>query len=584
MAIIGKVWNVGSSGGSKKNIASSIDYITNEEKCDYTIDKTLNNEVAYISNDIRTVKGAYIAYKYILDEDAVSNEMMAIKAFYGKENGRSALHGIISLEKYESDIKNAGNLMRLCSEFLDNIFPNHQAIYAIHTNTDHMHVHFVINTVGLDGKKLHMDKTFMKKIFQPSLNALAIKYGFEPNEEWNKPDIELSSVKARKIYLRNMIDRGIEKSDNFTQLIRYLRKQGLTVNVGKHISIKAKGMKKAFRTYQLGSDYTTEAIKQRILEKKEPFDVFDAAKISVSKEDATISTYIAQSMKRYKELDRSEQIKVVKLLKLGRNPWKERSKSNWLITKLDNELNDKANAISLIKYYAPRTYNVNAAMREIITRQESIGEEIKELNAIKRKHRVEFKILGQLKQVEKAAYLYESTRDVKYFEDYTKYIVLKDRLKNYDKTPKQLDEYKAELEGNILYLKAQRDILKEQYRILYFQVNPKETERLFNAIGHSKAREDAYYKGVFITCEKYISDKDSEYILRVVQRPGTKDGKNTIISDITVMDKDEKVIEVISSKSMTERLFNKEIYRIEKNYGLKNCVVSSTRAQIQSKN
>jgi hypothetical protein len=74
----------------------------------------------------------------------------------------------------------------LVADLLDEVFPDHQAVYAIHTNTDNLHGHFIVNTVGLKGKKIHMDKSFMSKVFDPALNRLAEKYGFTPNEAWVK--------------------------------------------------------------------------------------------------------------------------------------------------------------------------------------------------------------------------------------------------------------------------------------------------------------------------------------------------------------------------------------------------------------
>ena len=63
------------------------------------------------------------------------------------------------------------------NDFMEALFPEHQVVYAVHTNTENLHIHFVINTVGLDGKKIHMDRSFMKKVFEPTLNKLAEKYG-----------------------------------------------------------------------------------------------------------------------------------------------------------------------------------------------------------------------------------------------------------------------------------------------------------------------------------------------------------------------------------------------------------------------
>ena len=179
--------------------------------------------------------------------------------------------------------------------------------------------------------------------------------------------------------------------------------------------------------------------------------------------------------------------------------------------------------------------------------------------------------------------MYETTRDEKYFSDYTDYILIRSRLKdNYDKELEEVAEYKEELEGNKLYLKAQLKELKNHYKILYKHVNPDNKLSLFDAIGHSKAREDAYYKGIYVTDEKYISDKDSEYIVQVIQRPGVVKGKNTIVTELNILDRDNNSLEKIDSSTMDGKEFNKEIKRIAKEYSLKECKTAKTRAQIQS--
>ena len=57
----------------------------------------------------------------------------------------------------------------LLEDLLEEIFPEYQAVYAVHTNTENLHIHFILNTVGLNGKKIHMDNSFMSKTFEPCL-------------------------------------------------------------------------------------------------------------------------------------------------------------------------------------------------------------------------------------------------------------------------------------------------------------------------------------------------------------------------------------------------------------------------------
>lgn len=186
--IVAKIWNIkeGTMGrGAAVQITDSISYITNSEKCDGVIVNDdfmqVGREVSYVINDIKTLQGLYVGGRHISDIQNATNEMMQVKEFHNKLGGRVALHGIVSLPVGESGKENAGKLMMLADDLLEEIFPDHQAIYAVHTNTENLHVHFVVNTVALNGRKIHMDHNFMSKVFDPYLNKLARQYGFSPN-------------------------------------------------------------------------------------------------------------------------------------------------------------------------------------------------------------------------------------------------------------------------------------------------------------------------------------------------------------------------------------------------------------------
>ncbi len=51
---------------------------------------------------------------------------------------------IISLDKEESGIENAGKLMLLADDLMTELLPENQAVYAVHTNTDNLHIHILI--------------------------------------------------------------------------------------------------------------------------------------------------------------------------------------------------------------------------------------------------------------------------------------------------------------------------------------------------------------------------------------------------------------------------------------------------------
>lgn len=277
IAKIGHIRDGSRSRSGATNINGSLVYIMNKEKCDMKLtaisEGQVIREINYVMNDLKTVDGLYIGCKQISDINDSVAEMMQVKEFYGKTGGRVAMHLIISLNAEESGIENAGNLMLLADDMMSELFPEHQAVYAVHTNTDNLHVHILINSVGLDGKKIHMDNTYIALKLHPTINKIARRYGFTPNEEWERElEAEKLSIVDRKIKLRKLIDLAIEQSTDVDMFVQVLKEGGNAVNVGKYVSIKTPDMSKAMRTYNLGSNYTLDAIKERIANRLEPFE------------------------------------------------------------------------------------------------------------------------------------------------------------------------------------------------------------------------------------------------------------------------------------------------------------------------
>ena len=276
--IVVKIWNVTVNKGERSGasqLASSIQYIENPEKVAMKMEdinfSQIHNELEYVKNELKTRNGLLVGGLRISDFSNATNEMMQVKKFFGKLDGRIALHGLISLDQEESTQKSAGKLMLLLEDVMEQVFPMNQVVYAVHTNTENMHLHFIVNTVGVDGKKIHMDCDFMKKVLQPIVNEKAIKYGFTPNKKWSKEHKkEVIPLPQRKMLLCKLIDHAIEETDDFASFVAYLRKDGMQVNVGKHLSLQLEEMASPMRSGRLGEDYTIDGICRRLAAKKAP--------------------------------------------------------------------------------------------------------------------------------------------------------------------------------------------------------------------------------------------------------------------------------------------------------------------------
>lgn len=585
--IVAKMWNIkeGSMGrGTAVQITDSISYITNSEKCDGVIAgdglMQVGREVSYVINDLKTLQGLYVGGRHISDIQNATNEMMQVKEFHNKLGGRVALHGIVSLPVGESGKENAGKLMMLVDNLLEEIFPDHQAIYAVHTNTDNLHVHFVVNTVALNGRKIHMDNNFMSKEFDPYLNKLARKYGFSPNMAWEE-EKEPDEIKYsdRVIRLRQAVDTAIEWSDDFDSFLHNLRSQGIKVNCGKYLSLRMERMPRAIRSFRLGNRYTIDAIRDRLLGKREEMirsEVGDHILTLGSPAQIYVKT---TPLKKYADMNAEEKQEAIRMLKLGRNPWREQYKSNWQLQRIAEEFHRTANIYELIRTYAPDTGNVNDALRNIIRKQKEIAEEKKAVKAKLREYKPIIDLYREAEKHEKRAYLYEFAGCDEYLSDYLEYKMLVDRLeKGYSKTINEVAEYVEEEENQILYAKAQAKELSSAYHtILRFaqnELSQQEVEylSLYEAIGYTKARTAAVHQGVFESSIKYIAaDGVDEGYIRVVILPDIVGGTRTVTATVSVYDKKGELVKEFSSKEANMKEFNQSISELKGDMGFYRC-------------
>ena len=587
--IVVKVWNVKAGNGTRSaasQISDSIDYIENPEKTgiplNITSESQLGNELSYVTNEVKTAAGLYVGCRHISDISHATDEMMQVKQFYGKLDGRVATHGIVSLDASESDPRNAGKLMELLNELMEKVFPDNQVVYAVHTNTENLHIHFIINTVGLDGKKIHMDKMFMRQVMEVEVNNLAEKYGFTPNDAWRKEKTkDPLTFPQRKIMLRNLVDIAIEQTDEFDAFVAYLRNEGLTVNVGRNITLQTDEMPFALRSGQLGDNYSISAIKKRLDSKYDPFKPVVAGDYYASVMPEEMVNIVPKKMKAYIDMTKEEKVKAVHLLRLGRNPWREARWDNWQMQKMADELKNVGYVYKLVRHYSGGTDQSSTALKKITEYRQQISEERKEVRGLMKEYKPIIGIYQEMKQYMVRACLYDVYGYSEFKDDFEKYKELCHRLEvGYGKSVDEVAELVFELNTKYEYLKAQDKELNAQYKAIKGFIDNGKLKAVsddfsfFHAVGHSNAVYEARQFGIYASDMKYIIPEKGDVSIRVVTRPAMKDGKPTVETVLTVIDKAGHVGEDISSLSMSEKEFNKRIHEIQTEYHIKKCEIS----------
>ena len=280
-----------------------------------------------------------------------------------------------------------------------------------------------------------------------------------------------------------------------------------------------------------------------------------------------------------KSSDAEEKKEAIRMLKLGRNPWREQYKSNWQLQRIAEEFHRTANIYELIRTYAPDTGNVNDALRNIIQKQKEIAEEKKVVKTKLRDYKPIIDLYKEAVKHEKRAYLYEFAGCDEYLSDYLEYKMLVDRLeKGYSKTINEVAEYVEEEENQILYAKAQAKELSSAYHtILRFAQNELRQQEaeymsLYEAIGYAKAKTAAVHQGVFESSIKYIAaDSVDDGYIRVVILPDIVGGTRTVTATVSVYGKNGELKKEFSSQETNVKEFNQNISELKADMGFYRC-------------
>lgn len=137
---------------------------------------TLDAVIKYITNNPKH-SGKVLYYDGVMvDPYNAALTMLLIKKIFMKEGGSQYKHFVVSLEEnetprycYETPNVTGGRYVpwMAFSEIAWMMAQtlNCQAVYAVHSNTMHVHMHVIMNSVSFNGEKLNIDyRTFITLI------------------------------------------------------------------------------------------------------------------------------------------------------------------------------------------------------------------------------------------------------------------------------------------------------------------------------------------------------------------------------------------------------------------------------------
>lgn len=249
-----------------------IRYAQNEDKTDGAKYNDLHRAIEYAKADYKTEQQLY-ATGINCDIETAFQEMTETKKLFDKEDGILGYHAFQSFAEGEVTPKQAHNVgIQLAKELWGDRF---QVIVTTHLNTNHIHNHFVLNSVSFkDGLKYYNNRetyAYMRQISDQICreNRLSVieekpcgKYNIDYTKYY-KDHIKKSNYHT---IAKQDIDYAITQADTYKEFEDLLRKMDYELIYRNGVlSVRKEPYKKNIRISRaFGEDYKRSRIEERI--------------------------------------------------------------------------------------------------------------------------------------------------------------------------------------------------------------------------------------------------------------------------------------------------------------------------------
>ena len=229
----------------------------------------LKKSIDYITQQSKT--NSFLTYGKDCNSDNAYMEMKAIKHSYNKLTGRQFIHFIQSFATW--DKVSASRVHEIGQKLLENpIFKGFQVVMATNIDKDHLHNHFIINTVNYETgykwqqkpKQLQELKDYSDDIIREY--GLIVTHGKANNHIKSGEYRSLVKGKSWKYELEKTLDICKFNSINRQDFIKNMESFGYKVkwlDIRKYITFTTPNGKRC-RDNKLSQGYSKETIEKRL--------------------------------------------------------------------------------------------------------------------------------------------------------------------------------------------------------------------------------------------------------------------------------------------------------------------------------
>lgn len=256
------IWSI------KNNLKQSINYIINPEKTIneyYGKDSYNYLELSSTKNyNFKNEKTHYVSCLNCSETDPYE-DMKFTKERYFKTDGILAFHAYQSFKEGEIS---ADVAHEIGVKFAEEMFEDYEVVVATHQNTNHIHNHFIINSVSfMTGKKYNNNRTNLAKLRQIS-DSLCAEYELSVLDE----NISYKNTYKHKVInndyykiLKDDLDSVIRYSVTLKQVMDRMKSLGYQCySRNDVITIYRDGYNKVRIKKAFGNDYSKDRINERL--------------------------------------------------------------------------------------------------------------------------------------------------------------------------------------------------------------------------------------------------------------------------------------------------------------------------------
>lgn len=276
---ITKIWALHAS------LKAAVNYVKNDEKTTETViadriakennfiepDMTgktdieiadLNKAIGYVSQNFKTEERRLVSGINCSADEALE-QMNKEKELHGKLGGVVGYHCVQSFMPGEID-PDLAHLIGL--ELAQEVWGDagYQVVVATHIDRNHIHNHFIINSVSLDGKK---DSCCYQRKISAVSDEIIKRYGLSVITERGQNPSGLPHLSRRQLAAKIDIDQGLVICNNMQEFAEYMSRKGYYINIEdgrQYWTVQYKDWKRPMRFIRLGEEYSNSKLLYRL--------------------------------------------------------------------------------------------------------------------------------------------------------------------------------------------------------------------------------------------------------------------------------------------------------------------------------